>query len=188
VFRRVSPSPSSITTPENRLSVSVRRVFKPALRRAQLPEIRSHDLRHSFASLLIAQGERPKLIAEQLGHASVNHSTIEREAGWAFFNVNRYLGTVNIDGEVIVEKEFDDEDEDEFAEDDEELSRRCLLRPPWSCCHRCPASTRGRAAPGTRSDHRPRTRLPPGMPRNGGNPPVAPGHRTDLSMRGRGLM
>ena len=98
----------------------MRRVFKPALRRAQLPEIRLHDLRHSFASLLIAQGERPKLIAEQLGHASVNHSTIEREAGWAFFNVNGYFGTVNIDGEVIVEKEFDDEDEDEFAEDDEE--------------------------------------------------------------------
>jgi integrase len=60
-----------MTTPKNRLSVSVRRVFKPALRRAQLPEIRFHDLRHSFASLLIAQGERPKLIAEQLGHASV---------------------------------------------------------------------------------------------------------------------
>src|SRR5438093_4299871 len=49
----------------------VRRVFKPALRRAKLPEVRFHDLRHSFASLLIAQGEHPKLIAEQLGHASV---------------------------------------------------------------------------------------------------------------------
>jgi integrase len=49
----------------------VRREFKPALRRAKLPEIRFHDLRHSFASLLIAQGEHPKLISEQLGHASV---------------------------------------------------------------------------------------------------------------------
>jgi integrase len=49
----------------------VRRVFKPALRRAKLPEIRFHDLRHSFASLLIAQGEHPKLISDQLGHASV---------------------------------------------------------------------------------------------------------------------
>jgi integrase len=48
----------------------VRRAFKPALRRAKLPEIRFHDLRHSFASLLIAQGEHPKLISEQLGHAS----------------------------------------------------------------------------------------------------------------------
>jgi hypothetical protein len=49
----------------------VRRVFDPALRRAGLPRIRFHDLRHSFASLLIAQGEHPKLISEQLGHASV---------------------------------------------------------------------------------------------------------------------
>jgi integrase len=50
----------------------VRRVFDPALRRAGLPKIRFHDLRHSsFASLLIAQGEHPKLISEQLGHASV---------------------------------------------------------------------------------------------------------------------
>jgi integrase len=49
----------------------VRRVFDPALRRAGLPKVRFHDLRHSFASLLIAQGEHPKLISEQLGHASV---------------------------------------------------------------------------------------------------------------------
>jgi integrase len=33
--------------------------------------IRFHDLRHTFASLLIAQGAHPKLISEQLGHASV---------------------------------------------------------------------------------------------------------------------
>lgn len=49
----------------------VRREFKPALWRAKLPEIRFHDLRHSFASLMIAEGAHPKLIAEQLGHASV---------------------------------------------------------------------------------------------------------------------
>jgi integrase len=48
-----------------------RRAFARALRRAGLPQIRFHDLRHSYASLLIAQGEHPKLIAEQLGHASV---------------------------------------------------------------------------------------------------------------------
>jgi integrase len=49
----------------------VRREFKPALRRARLPDMRFHDLRHSFASLLIAQGEHPKLISERLGHSSV---------------------------------------------------------------------------------------------------------------------
>jgi integrase len=33
--------------------------------------LRFHDLRHTYASLLIAQGAHPKLIQEQLGHASV---------------------------------------------------------------------------------------------------------------------
>jgi integrase len=36
-----------------------------------LPHIRFHDLRHTYASLLIAQGSHPKYISEQLGHASV---------------------------------------------------------------------------------------------------------------------
>jgi hypothetical protein len=31
-----------------------------------------HSLRHTFASLLIAQGENPKYISEQMGHASIN--------------------------------------------------------------------------------------------------------------------
>jgi integrase-like protein len=33
--------------------------------------IRWHDLRHTFASLLIAAGEHPKLVSEQLGHSSI---------------------------------------------------------------------------------------------------------------------
>jgi integrase len=49
----------------------VREVFDPAVRRAKLPKMRFHDLRHTFASLLIAQGAHPKYISEQLGHASV---------------------------------------------------------------------------------------------------------------------
>ena len=32
--------------------------------------------------------------------------TRETGAGWAFFNVNGYLGTVTADGEVVVEDEY----------------------------------------------------------------------------------
>jgi integrase len=32
---------------------------------------RFHDLRHFYASMLIAQGENPKYIQDQLGHASI---------------------------------------------------------------------------------------------------------------------
>jgi integrase len=46
------------------------RVFKPALKRAGLPKMRFHDLRHTFASLLLDQGESIKYVQSQLGHAS----------------------------------------------------------------------------------------------------------------------
>ncbi|MBN2062555.1 MAG: site-specific integrase [Deltaproteobacteria bacterium] len=50
----------------------IRRHYEPALRRAGLRRIRFHDLRHTFASLLIAQGEHPKYIQNQMGHSSIN--------------------------------------------------------------------------------------------------------------------
>jgi integrase len=44
--------------------------FYPALETAGLPQIRFHDLRHTYASLLIEQGENIKYIQSQLGHSS----------------------------------------------------------------------------------------------------------------------
>jgi integrase len=48
----------------------VNRHFLPALKAAGLPKIRFHDVRHTYASLLIAQGENIKYIQTQLGHAN----------------------------------------------------------------------------------------------------------------------
>lgn len=48
-----------------------REVFKPLLRRAKLPEIRFHDLRHTSASLLLAAGVHPKVVQERLGHSQI---------------------------------------------------------------------------------------------------------------------
>ena len=48
----------------------LRRHFYPALEAAKCPKIRFHDLRHTYASLLIEQGENIKYIQSQLGHAS----------------------------------------------------------------------------------------------------------------------
>jgi integrase len=48
------------------------RHFKPAVRMAGLPPaLRFHDLRHTCAALLIAQGAHPKAIMERLGHSSI---------------------------------------------------------------------------------------------------------------------
>jgi integrase len=45
--------------------------FKPLLKKAGLPDIRFHDLRHTCATLLLSRGHHPKLMQELLGHASV---------------------------------------------------------------------------------------------------------------------
>ena len=47
------------------------RHFKPGLKAAKLPEIRFHDLRHTYASLLIQKGESLPYIRDQLGHHSI---------------------------------------------------------------------------------------------------------------------
>ena len=48
-----------------------RRQWLPAVAAAGLENVRFHDLRHSHAALLIAQGEHPKVIQSRLGHASI---------------------------------------------------------------------------------------------------------------------
>ena len=49
----------------------IRRVFKRLLVKAGLREIRLHDIRHTFASLLLSDGASPVYVKEQLGHASI---------------------------------------------------------------------------------------------------------------------
>ena len=49
----------------------INRFFKPLLKRAQLPDIRWHDLRHTYATLLLARGTHPTYVQKSLGHASV---------------------------------------------------------------------------------------------------------------------
>lgn len=48
----------------------VARHFRPALKAAGIGQIRFHDLRHTYASLLIEQGENLKYIQTQLGHST----------------------------------------------------------------------------------------------------------------------
>jgi integrase len=62
--------PSTIGTPL--LGGNLNRSFKATLRRAGLPEIRFHDLRHTCATLLLRQGVNPKYVQELLGHADIS--------------------------------------------------------------------------------------------------------------------
>jgi integrase len=45
--------------------------FKPLLKRAGLPEIRFHDLRHTCATLLLTRNVNPKKVSEMLGHSTI---------------------------------------------------------------------------------------------------------------------
>ncbi|HYT46290.1 MAG TPA: site-specific integrase, partial [Methylomirabilota bacterium] len=45
--------------------------FKKLLKRANLPDIRFHDLRHSAATMLLGMGVHPKIVQERLGHHDI---------------------------------------------------------------------------------------------------------------------
>jgi integrase len=50
---------------------NLRKVFWSVLSKAELRRVRFHDLRHTFASLLIQQGESLAYVKDQLGHHSI---------------------------------------------------------------------------------------------------------------------
>ena len=61
---------TSLGTPLNPSKVVDR--FKTLLKRAELPEIRFHDLRHSAATILLSMGTHPKVVQELLGHNQIS--------------------------------------------------------------------------------------------------------------------
>ena len=46
--------------------------FKKLLKKANLPDIRFHDLRHSAATLLLSLGIHPKVVQKLLGHTQIS--------------------------------------------------------------------------------------------------------------------
>jgi integrase len=49
----------------------LRNSFAPLLKRAGLPKMRFHDLRHTAATLLLGRGIHPKIVSEMLGHSQI---------------------------------------------------------------------------------------------------------------------
>jgi integrase len=49
----------------------VSKLFEDHVAKSGLPRIRFHDLRHTWATLALAAGVHPKVVAERLGHASI---------------------------------------------------------------------------------------------------------------------
>jgi integrase len=67
----VFPSEAETETPIGCFNM-VRRHYSPALKKAGIPRIKFHALRHTYASLLIDQKENIKYIQNQLGHTTPN--------------------------------------------------------------------------------------------------------------------
>src|SRR5215211_2530588 len=61
---------SEVGEPLDRRYITTHR-FKPLLKRARLPQIRFHDLRHTCATLLLSRNVNPKIVSEMLGHSSI---------------------------------------------------------------------------------------------------------------------
>jgi integrase len=70
------------------------RSFKPALEKAGLPSTtRFHDLRHAMATMMLEDGQHPKVVQERLGHATISvtldtyshvNAKLQREAAAKF--------------------------------------------------------------------------------------------------------
>ncbi len=61
---------SGIGTPLEPSNID-RRSFKPLLKKARMPDIRFHDLRHTCATVLLSEGANPKFVQELRGHEDI---------------------------------------------------------------------------------------------------------------------
>ncbi|HAR38613.1 MAG TPA: hypothetical protein DCS09_08620 [Porphyromonadaceae bacterium] len=78
-----------------------RRIFDVIVKKAGLPEIRVHDLRHTYASILISAGQPLVYISRQLGHSSISIT----DKIYAHLIPNADRGAVDsLDDERTVEK------------------------------------------------------------------------------------
>ena len=63
----VFPTPAG--TPQHGKTLTTS--YHQLLKRAQLPRVRFHDLRHTAATLMLSRGVHPKIVSEMLGHANI---------------------------------------------------------------------------------------------------------------------
>ena len=50
----------------------VKKLFEQAVKKTDVPRIRMHDLRHTWATLALRAGVNPKVVQERLGHANIS--------------------------------------------------------------------------------------------------------------------
>ena len=78
------------------------RLFVSYMRRAGLPTIRLHDLRHTYVTVALGVGVHPKIVSERLGHATIavtldlySHVTPAIDAEAAALVASKIFGSPN---------------------------------------------------------------------------------------------
>jgi len=79
----------------------VRKAFKRALKSAKLPAFRLYDLRHTFASLLLAAGAPITYVSAQLGHANPA-TTLRYYARWIRSRGRRWVDLLDRVPDAVV--------------------------------------------------------------------------------------
>jgi len=62
---------SSLGTPLHRSNL-LQRYFYPLLKKARVPRVNFHELRHTAATLFLSQNIHPKIVQERLGHSQIS--------------------------------------------------------------------------------------------------------------------
>ena len=83
--------------------------FRRALKRAKLPGFRLYDLRHTFASLLLAAGAPITYVSAQLGHANPT-TTLRHDARWIPSKGRRWVDALDASGSKSGTKMWNQED------------------------------------------------------------------------------
>ena len=91
-IERVDGQPRVIVSSRSGVTLNLHAVWWRVRRRAELGDIRLHDLRHSFASFAAASGFSLPMIGRMLGHAEAR--TTERYAHLAFDSVQLAMDAV----------------------------------------------------------------------------------------------
>ena len=53
--------------------IELKRFWTRLHEKAEIPDVRIHDLRHTFASLLVSGGASLEMIGRLLGHTQIGH-------------------------------------------------------------------------------------------------------------------
>ena len=81
---------------------NVTRVFKRVLKAAALPNFRLYDLRHTFATQLLAQGAPTTYVAAQLGHSKPT-TTLQWYAHWLPTSRRTYVDALDTASQPLAE-------------------------------------------------------------------------------------